>query len=42
MARFKLDKQDRHILELFQRSATLSVVDIAERDGVSKSACLNA
>lgn len=39
MAEIKLDKQDRHILELLQRDATLSVGEVAERVGVSKSAC---
>lgn len=39
MATIKLDKQDRAILELLQRDATLSVGDVAERVGVSKSAC---
>jgi len=39
MAGVKLDKQDRYILELLQRDATLSVGEVAERVGVSKSAC---
>ncbi|MFA0811252.1 Lrp/AsnC family transcriptional regulator [Microbulbifer epialgicus] len=34
-----LNRQDRQILELLQRDATLSVGDIAERVGISKSAC---
>ncbi|WP_444942796.1 Lrp/AsnC family transcriptional regulator [Microbulbifer sp. ZKSA006] len=34
-----LSKQDRAILELLQADATLSVGDIAERVGMSKSAC---
>jgi len=39
MATIKLDKQDRAILALLQQDATLSVGDVAERAGVSKSAC---
>ncbi|SEA35224.1 Lrp/AsnC family transcriptional regulator [Microbulbifer marinus] len=35
----KISRQDRQILELLQRDATLSVGDIAERVGLSKSAC---
>ncbi|WP_323846810.1 Lrp/AsnC family transcriptional regulator [Microbulbifer magnicolonia] len=35
----KISRQDRQILELLQRDATLSVGDIAERVGISKSAC---
>jgi len=35
----KFDKQDRTILELLQRDATLSVADIAEQIFTSKSAC---
>lgn len=35
----KFDKQDRTILELVQRDATLSVSDIAEKIFISKSAC---
>ncbi|BBM00529.1 Lrp/AsnC family transcriptional regulator [Microbulbifer sp. GL-2] len=34
-----LNRHDRQILELLQRDATLSVGDIAERVGLSKSAC---
>ncbi|MCO1333643.1 Lrp/AsnC family transcriptional regulator [Microbulbifer sp. OS29] len=34
-----LSRQDREILELLQGDATLSVGDIAERVGMSKSAC---
>ncbi len=39
MTRHKLDKQDKQILELLQKNAALSVGDIAEQVGVSKSAC---
>lgn len=39
MAEQKLTSQDRQILDLLQRDATLSVGDIAERVGISKSAC---
>ncbi|MFC6634764.1 Lrp/AsnC family transcriptional regulator [Microbulbifer taiwanensis] len=39
MAEQKLSNQDRQILDLLQRDATLSVGDIAERVGISKSAC---
>ncbi len=39
MAEQKLSSQDRQILDLLQRDATLSVGDIAERVGISKSAC---
>ncbi len=39
MAEAKLDKQDWQILELLQGDATLSMGEIAERIGVSKSAC---
>jgi len=39
MAEQKLGNQDRQILDLLQRDATLSVGDIAERVGISKSAC---
>lgn len=35
----KLTGQDRQILDLLQRDATLSVGDIAARVGISKSAC---
>ncbi len=35
----RLTRQDKQILELLQRDATLSVGDIAERVGISKSAC---
>ncbi|WP_028468194.1 Lrp/AsnC family transcriptional regulator [Neptunomonas japonica] len=34
-----MDKQDRAILELLQRDASLSIGDVAERVGISKSAC---
>ncbi|WKD49079.1 Lrp/AsnC family transcriptional regulator [Microbulbifer spongiae] len=34
-----LSKQDRQILEWLQRDATLSVGEVAERVGLSKSAC---
>jgi len=34
-----VDKQDRVILGLMQRDATLSVGELAERAGMSKSAC---
>ncbi len=34
-----LNRQDKQILELLQRDATLSVGDIAEQVGLSKSAC---
>ncbi|SFC59085.1 Lrp/AsnC family transcriptional regulator [Microbulbifer thermotolerans] len=39
MAGHKLTSCDRQILDLLQRNATLSVGDIAERVGISKSAC---
>lgn len=39
MAEAKFDKQDWQILELLQGDATLSMAEIAERIGVSKSAC---
>jgi Lrp/AsnC family transcriptional regulator len=39
MAKLKLDSQDRVILELLQKDASLSVADVAERVGISKSAC---
>ncbi|WP_293266919.1 Lrp/AsnC family transcriptional regulator [Neptunomonas sp.] len=39
MIKAKLDKQDRAILELLQRDASLSIGDVAERVGISKSAC---
>ncbi|MFT5693924.1 MAG: Lrp/AsnC family transcriptional regulator, partial [Oceanicoccus sp.] len=39
MNKLKLDKQDKHILKLLQRDASLSVGDIAEKVGISKSAC---
>ncbi|GAA5445757.1 DNA-binding transcriptional activator DecR [Microbulbifer sp. NBRC 101763] len=35
----RLNRQDKQILELLQGDATLSVGEIAERVGVSKSAC---
>ncbi len=39
MVKVKMDKQDRAILELLQRDASLSIGDVAERVGISKSAC---
>ena len=36
---FKFDKQDRAILSLLQEDAGLSVGEVAERVGISKSAC---
>ncbi|SIS40957.1 Lrp/AsnC family transcriptional regulator [Neptunomonas antarctica] len=39
MAKPMLNNYDRAILELLQRDASLSIGDIAERVGISKSAC---
>ncbi|MGY8868819.1 MAG: Lrp/AsnC family transcriptional regulator [Pseudomonadales bacterium] len=39
MVKVKMDKQDRAILELLQRDASLSIGDVADRVGISKSAC---
>ena len=39
MVKQRLDKQDRAILDLLQIDASLSVAEIAERVGISKSAC---
>ncbi|MDP2285041.1 MAG: Lrp/AsnC family transcriptional regulator [Pseudohongiella sp.] len=35
----QLDSQDRRLLELMQADAALSVADLAEKVGMSKSAC---
>ncbi len=39
MARVKLDKQDKAILSLLQGDASLSIGDVADQVGISKSAC---